>query len=118
MPATGKEQERQLTPEEIAAQKLEGYIERVEKQPEIAGDVAQYVKPSGSINLPQMTPVDFGQQVMQQAQATTQTVTLPLTQAKIDEGLHHKVFDAIRWAAEQCVYMIKKYPGKAFYPKE
>ena len=118
MPAIGNEKERQLTPEEIAAQQLEGYIERVEKQPEISGDVAQYVKPSGSVSLPQMTPSDFGQQVMQQAMAKSQTITLPLTEKKMNEGLHHKVFDAIRWLSEACVYMIKKYPGKVFYPKE
>lgn len=118
MPVVGKEVERQLTPEEMAAEKLEGYIERVEKQPEIAADVAQYVKPSGSIAMPQMTPVDFGAQVMQQAQAQTQTITLPLTEAKMKEGLHHKVFDAIRWLAEACVYLIKKYPGRVFYPRE
>lgn len=118
MPVVGKELDRQLTPEEIATQKLEGYIEHVEKQPEIAGDVAAYVKPSGSIDMPQMTPTDFGQQVMQQASAQTQTITLPLTEEKIRQGLHHRVFDAIRWAAETCIYLIKKYPGRVFYPKE
>ena len=117
MPAVGKELERQ-TPEEIAAQQLEGYIEKVEKQPEIPKDVAEYVQPSGSVSLPQMTPTDFGAAVMQQAQAQTQTITLPLTEAKIKQGLHHKVFDAIRWVAEMCVYLIKKYPGRVFYPKE
>lgn len=118
MPVVGKEQERQLTPEEIAAQKIEGYIERVEKAPEISGDVAGYVKPQGQVTLPKPITDDFGKVVMEQARAEEPVVTLPLTETKMKEGLHHKVFEAIRWAAETCVYLIKKYPGRAFYPQK
>ena len=118
MVIAGKEQERQLTPEELAKQQVEGYIEEVEKKAEIPTDVSQYVQPSGSVSLPQMTPTDFGQQVMQQAQAKQASITLPLTEEKLRAGLHHRVFDAVRWLAELCIYLIKKYPGRVFYPQE
>ncbi len=118
MPIQGKELERQLTPEEIALQKVEGYIEKVEKEAEIAGDVAAYVKPQGSVTLPKPIVDDFGQVVMQQAKTDDAVINLPLTEAELKEGLHHKVFDAFRWLAEMCVYLIKKYPGRVFYSKE
>lgn len=118
MPVIGKEQERQLTPEEIASQQLEGYIERVEKQPEVSADVAQFVKPSGQVTLPAPIKDDFGQVVMQQAHAEEEAITLPLTQTKIEQGIHEKLGNSIRWLATQCVYLIKKYPGKVFYSRE
>lgn len=34
-------------------------------------------------------------------------VVLPLTEEEIEEGLHHKVRDSIRWLAEWCLKIIK-----------
>lgn len=115
MPGVGKENERQLTPEEIARQQVEGYIERVEKQAEIPADVAPYVQPQGSITLPAPITDDYGQAVMQAAKTEEPNIQLPLTENQVRDGLHHKVFDALRWAAEVCIYLIKKYPGRVFY---
>lgn len=70
---------------------LEGYLERVERQP-------------GS------TPVQddkTGQAILTPSQSQT-AVMLPLTDAQIKQGLHHKIGDAIRWLAEWCVRMAKK----------
>jgi hypothetical protein len=118
MPVIGKEQERQLTPEEIAASKVEGYIERVEKQTEISGDVAKYVQPQGQVTLPKPVTDDYGKVIMESAHAEEAPITLPLTEVELRDGLHHKVIDSVRWLAERCVYLIKKYPGRVFYSKE
>lgn len=42
-----------------------------------------------------------------QPQSSVQVV-LPLTEAEIKRGLHHKIVDAMRWLAEWCVRMAKK----------
>lgn len=70
---------------------LEGYIERVERQP-------------GS------TPVQddkTGQAILTPVQTQPTAVTLPLADDQIKQGLHHKIGDAIRWLAEWCMRQIK-----------
>lgn len=118
MPAIGKETERQLTPEEMAEAQIDGYIERIEKQTEISGDVAKYVQPTGQVTLPKPITDDYGQVVMDSARKEDAPINLPLTEEQLQKGLHHKVFDSVRWLAETCVYLIKKYPGRVFYPKQ
>lgn len=70
---------------------LKGYLERVERQP-------------GS------TPVQddkTGQAMLTPVQSQSATITLPLTSSQIQQGLHHKIGDAIRWLAEWCMRRIK-----------
>ncbi len=69
-----------------------GYIERVEKQAELK------------------TPVmddSTGQPLVQSADPTDPVVTLPLTDDQIVKGLHHHVWEAIRWLAAWCVRQAK-----------
>lgn len=71
---------------------VEGYIEKVEKDPELMKKLADdYVKTVG----------------MQSANPQNPKVQIPLTDDQIKEGLHHKVWEAIRWLAEWCVRQIK-----------
>ncbi|MEK9200599.1 MAG: hypothetical protein AAB909_01360, partial [Patescibacteria group bacterium] len=42
---------------------------------------------------------------------------LPLTEAQVQEGLHHKVWESIRWLAEWCVRQAKMLHGKVMYKK-
>jgi len=115
MAATEREP-RQLTPEEIAAQQVDSYLERVEKEPEISSDVAGVVKPSpsGQVTLPSQITDDQGQVIAQSVPDEPQ-INLPLTESQVREGLHHKVVDSLRWLAEWSVMIIKKYPGRVFY---
>ena len=109
-----REISRQLTPEEIAEQQIEGYLERVEKQVEIDKDIASMVQTPPQ--MPQIIADDQGQVV---AQAIPEdAIDLPLTQNQVEEGLHHPVVDAVRWLAEFCVMIIKKYPGRVFYRRQ
>lgn len=119
MAAPGLEQERQLTPEEIAVKEIDTYLEKVEKKPEIDEDVAGLVKPvvSGQVQLPKPISDDQGQVVLQ-AVPDEPEIDLPLTESEVREGLHHQVVDAFRWLAEFCVMIIKKYPGRVFYKRE
>lgn len=48
-----------------------------------------------------------GQAVMQPTNPVNPQIKLPLTDDQIHQGLHHKVFDALRWLAEWCVRQLK-----------
>lgn len=115
MPAVGKEVEQTLTPE-ITTQNIEpeGYVERVEKRVENAqpsGGVVKQTKPSTDVPV-----VDMGKLVSSQlAVETKPNIILPLGKQEVVEGLHHSVYEGVRWAAEWCLEMIKKYPGRVFY---
>jgi len=114
MPAVGKEIERPLTIE-VATQPNEqvGYVEKVEKQAETQRPTnAQPQQPQtkkADVN-------DMGKIVSAQfAIETKPNITLPMSQREVVEGLHQKAWRGVKWAAEWCVMMIKKYPGRVFY---
>lgn len=115
MAIPGKEQEGiPQSVEQAAVKEVEGYIEQVEKKVEIDAQTAKYVQTAQPSTPPPITD-DKGQVVMQPAEPAVVPIHLPLTEPEVREGLHHKVFDAFRWLAEFCVYLIKKYPGRVFY---
>jgi len=115
MPAVGKEVERPFSPES-SSPKVErvGYVERVEKQTENKqqdnGTTSQNVTSSvQSTN-------DMGKIVSAQFSVQQKPkIVLPLRKAQIEDGLHQKVNQGVRWLSEWCVMMIKKYPGRVFY---
>ncbi len=83
---------REVVTHPEVAPELEGYIEKVEKDTELQKALADdYVKAIG----------------MQSASAQNPQVTIPLTNDQIQAGLHHKVWEAIRWLAEWCVRQMK-----------
>lgn len=65
---------------------------------------------------------DTGQPVLQPSQPQDQTVmTLPLTEEEIKHGLHHKIFDSIRWLAQWCLRIARKAALlgiKVLYPQK
>lgn len=100
--------------EDIALKEVEGYIEQVEKKVEVDQQTAAYVQPAQPLTPPAITD-QTGQVVMQPTDQTLPPIHLPLTEPEVKEGLHHQIFEAFRWLAEFCVYLIKKYPGRVFY---
>lgn len=78
---------------------LAGYIEQVEKATELATPVVD----------------DYTQQVLiQSPNLQKPEVILPLTEEQIQAGLHHKVWESLRWLAEWCLRQLKLLRGKAF----
>lgn len=72
---------------------VEGYIEKVEKAAELKQPVVD----------------DYTQQILiGSANPQQPQVILPLTDDQIQQGLHHKVWEGIRWLAEWCVRQMKK----------
>ena len=82
-------------PENVEEEKLkeaEGYIEKIEKEAELAKPVVD----------------DYTKQVLVGATAAQKPkVTLPLTDDQIKKGLHHKIWEGIRWLAEWCARQLK-----------
>lgn len=112
----GKEtQPIRTTPEQQALEEVQGYIEQVEQKVEVPQDVAHVLQQPAAQHDPLQQPIkdNNGQVVMQNA--TQPPIVLPLTQEKMQQGLHHQVVDSLRWLSEQCVMLIKKYPGRVFY---
>lgn len=102
--------------EQEALQQVEAYIERIEKKPELDPSISQVVQQAPSQTpTPQPVADEKGQIVMEPSEPKVEKIVLPLSQDQVTEGLHHKLVDSLRWAAEQCVMMIKKYPGRVFY---
>lgn len=84
---------------------LDGYLEKIEKEPRREA----------------VTDDQTGQVVLTPAPSQPTTVTLPLTEEQIKRGLHHKIFDSVRWLAEWCLRIAHKAALlgiKIVYPKE
>lgn len=74
--------------EPVQTPELKGHLEAIEREP-MAVDNGK------------------GQPLLTPAQ-TQPTVAVPLSQEEIKTGLHHKVFDSMRWLAVFSLRMIKK----------
>jgi hypothetical protein len=94
-----EEVEEILTSPEVGKE-VEGYVEKVEKESELAGGVTD----------------DYVQQVMLGSSGNPKAnVTLPLTEEEMNLALHLKVWQSIRWLAEWCVRQVKLLQGRARY---
>src|SRR3989338_4137398 len=101
MPVIGKELEPKLSPEELATKEVEGYIERIEKQAEVKAPTSTPTgQSSGPADQAGMTAAAAQKAVGLAPKAQKQTIVLPLDEEGMRQGLHHKVWDAIRWLAE------------------
>ncbi|KKU63159.1 MAG: hypothetical protein UX87_C0032G0007 [Candidatus Amesbacteria bacterium GW2011_GWA1_47_16] len=88
------------SPELEKKPELKGYIEKVETDTDIGTGVTD----------------DYTQTVlMGTANPQKPTVILPLTDDQVQQGLHHQVWEAIRWLAVWCVRQIKMLGGRAKY---
>jgi hypothetical protein len=87
----------------------------IEKKPELAGYIEKVEKAAET-----MKPVtdDYTQQVLLKSiNPASAKVTLPLTEDQIQQGLHHQIWESIRWLAEWCVRQYKMLKGRAEYKK-
>lgn len=116
----GQNEEVELESSELVVQagrgsevsmETEGFIEQVEK--------------TGEKTAPMPTD-DQGQPLTQQviqsqddssanAQLPDDAVVLPMTQQEFEEGIHAPLVRAVRWLAEWCAYIIKKFGEKVFF---
>jgi hypothetical protein len=84
-------------------QEIEGYVEKIDKEMELSSPVTD----------------DYTQQVLlKSANPQDVAITLPLTEEQIQQGLHHKVWEAFTWLANWCLRQIKVRPGRVKYKQE
>lgn len=89
--------------EEHELKEVEGYIEKIEKDAELSSPVID----------------DYTQQVLlKSANPQNVEVVLPLTETQVQQGLHHKVWEAITWLATWCLRQVKISPGRVKYKQE
>lgn len=110
----GKEIQRQLTPDEIALREIQGYIDKVERQVETQHQQTNRPQPVQDVAVP--IPPQPVQDIASLAPPIIKPkIVLPLDQKDVEVGLKRGVIEGVRWLAEWCVMMIKKYPGRVFY---
>jgi len=111
MPALGKELERQYTPDDLAMKEVDSYVERIEKQTERHN-------PDDTKSQQSLQPVVAAQKPASQSVGVIvvkPNIVLPLQEQEISLGLRSGVVSGVKWLAEWCIMMIKKYPGRVFY---
>lgn len=87
-------------PEVEKKPELEGYLEKVEK----AGETQQVIVD------------DYTQAILlKPTQNQNVKVKLPLTEDQIQQGLHHKVWESVRWLAEWCLRQVKILKDRVVY---
>ena len=93
-------QEVPTNPELEEAKEIAGYVEAIEKEAELTTPVTD----------------DYTNQVLlKSANPQDVVVTLPLTADQIQQGLHHKVWEAITWLAVWCFRQVKLLHGRVKY---
>jgi len=89
----GEAEEEHYVPVAQVKRKLDALFSKVEKEAELGqAGTDDYV----------------GQVLMGSANPQNPKVTIPLTDDQITQGLHHKVWEAIRWLAVWCIRQMKK----------
>jgi hypothetical protein len=114
MPSMGKEIERRIdSPEAVAVREVENYIEKVEKSTETSGQDNQNngSKPGAA----DVATKNLNQQASTFLAPVPKKIVLPLNEGNLTTGLRADSQSGIRWLAEWCVMIIKKYPGRVFY---
>lgn len=94
--------EMEEIPEQPDVKELDGYVEKIEKAAETQ----------------QVVVDDYTKQVLlAPSDPQSAVVTLPLTADDIKKGLHHHIWEGIRWLAEWCVRQIKVLHGRVRFKK-
>lgn len=104
--------------DELAEQVVDGYLERIEKQTETKPQSQPSPSPVATTGTSLVSIADdaSNKALSLAPKMIKQQIILPLDEEGVRLGLHHKIMDAVRWLAVWSVYMIKKYPGRVFYP--
>lgn len=116
MPAMKEKETRVKGMEKVALGEVDEYVERMkqgeEKKKEEEGMVERKKKESVEKI---KTKDDQGGVILQGQVSDKGNIVLPLDEEEIKKKSRYGVSEAVRWLAEKCLYLIKKYPGRVFY---
>jgi len=103
----------QVNVDDVASKEVETYIEKIEKVTEST---------ASDQNTQTQQPADSqGQQALvslphtKSASEEKKKIILPMSEGTLIEGLKAGPDFGLRWLAEWCLMMIKKYPNRVFY---
>lgn len=103
------------TIDDIALAEVDSYIEKVE------GSTERTISDNQNQQY-QAGQTQQSNQIAQRANIKTgednrelKKIVLPIDESLMKEGLSSKPTAGVRWLAEWCLMMIKKYPGRVFY---
>jgi hypothetical protein len=107
----GKEQEpASVKPSEVV--RVIEHREEAEVPPEVESWMERVER--GESKLP--GPVTHqGQTLVQPAEPEEVKIVLPLTEEEVNQGLHRKIWESVRWLAVWCVRVMKKLGGRVIY---
>ncbi len=111
----------QLTPiepktvDEIAMSEVDNYIEKVEGSTERTVSDNQSQQQQTNQIQPQSQVVRVANLNGGNQQKETKKIVLPIDESMMQYGLKSKPAVGVKWLAEWCLMMIKKYPGRVFY---
>ncbi len=94
---------------EVAPQKEVTEVQEVLTSPEVGPEVDQYMKTiEKEVQLQQGVRDDYTNAVLISPPASQNPqVNIPLNSSQIQQGLNHKVYEAIRWLAVWCLRQMK-----------
>lgn len=98
---------------------VEGLVDSSPETAEVSPELEQYVEKVEMQPGPGPIADDSGQTLLTPSTQTA-TITLPLTDEEVQEGLRHPVVDAIFWLAKWCKLLVKKAAligGRVVYRK-
>lgn len=111
----------QLTPtepktvDEIAMGEVDNYIEKVEGSTERTVSDNQSQQQQVSQIQPQAQTVQVSNINGGNQQKEVKKIVLPIDESVMRYGLKNNPTVGVKWLAEWCLMMIKKYPGRVFY---
>lgn len=102
--------------EKVALGEVDEYVERMRQGAEKDKKKEAVVEKKEKESVERVKLKDDQRGVVLQGQTDDkQNIVLPLDEEEIKKGPRYGVGEAMRWLIEQCVYLIKKYPGRVFY---
>jgi hypothetical protein len=94
----------------------EAIISKESKEFEVPPEVKEFVEVIDKENVTLDRPVVHGNKVLvEPATSLSPSMVLPMTHSGVQKGLKQNVKKSVRWLAEWCVRLIKKFHGRVVY---
>ena len=102
--------------EKVALGEVEEYVERMKQGVEKKEEEKSIVEKRKKDSVERIKVKDDQVGVILQSQPGDKgNIVLPLDEEEVKKKSHYGVGKAMRWLIENCIYLIKKYPGRVFY---
>ena len=102
--------------EKVALGEVKEYVERMKQGVEKKEEEKSVVEKRKKDSVERIkVKDDQGGVILQSQLGGKGNIVLPLDEEEVKKKSHYGVGKAMRWLIENCIYLIKKYPGRVFY---